>query len=225
MSVTAETVKQLLDSTDLGDRLRGVNQLRQLPPEIAFKLIQPAATDSNSRVRYAAISQFASLGHQNLATAAEVLQNRLLHDSEVDVQAAAADSIAALKLTELYDHLQTLYHSSSEWLLKFSIVAALGELGEPRAFDLLADALNSENELLKTGAIGSLGELGDRRAVPLLVPHATDHDWQVRYRVAQALGRLGDSAALTTLQTLATDPVQQVAQEASTHLNHAKFSE
>ncbi len=47
----------------------------------------------------------------------------------MDVQAAAADSIAALKLTEAFEDLQQLYHTTSEWLVKLSIIAALGEMG------------------------------------------------------------------------------------------------
>ncbi|PLZ80106.1 phycocyanin alpha phycocyanobilin lyase, partial [Fischerella thermalis WC217] len=55
MSVNPESVKQLLVSEDLGDRLRAVNQIRQLEPTIGFELIQNAINDSNSRVRYSAV--------------------------------------------------------------------------------------------------------------------------------------------------------------------------
>ena len=219
MSNTPESVKELLSSGDLGDRLRGVNQLLEIEPAAAFELVQVAINDSNARVRYTAVSKLDTLGNQDLPATLTMLRDRLLNDSEPDVQAAAADSLGALKLTEAFEDLQNLYHSTSEWLIQFSIIAALGELGDPRAFDLLAEALNSNVELVKTAAIGSFGELGDARAVPLLVPYATNPDWQVRYRLVQALGRLGGTDARSTLETLANDSVEQVAQEAKASLN------
>lgn len=214
MTITPASVQELLSSTDLGDRLRGVNQLRELEPAIAFELIQVPIKDSNSRVRYAAVSQMATLGEQNLETAYEILRHHLLNDPEMDVQAAAADGLGALKFREAFDDLQTVYNTTSEWLLKLSIVASVGALEEPRAFELLEKALQEDNPLIQTVAISALGELADQRAVPLLVPFATNSDWQVRYRVAQALARLGGSEAEPFLKQLAEDEVEIVAQEA-----------
>ena len=214
MSVTPESVKQMLSSEDLGDRLRAVNQIRELEPAIAFDLVQTAINDRNARVRYSAVSQLDTLGGQDLSTALTVLRDRLFNDPEPDVQAAAADCLGALKLTEAFEDLQQLYHTTPEWLVKFSIIATLGELGDPRSFELLTEALNSENDLVKTAAISSLGDLGNMQAIPLLVPYATDPDWQIRYRVVQALNRLGGAEAHSTLENLANDQVEAVAQEA-----------
>lgn len=221
MDVTPESVKQLLSSEDFGDRLRAVNQMRQLDPQVAFELIQTAADDTSARVRYAAISQVATLGKQDRSKALQILRDRLVNDSEPDVQAAAADSLGALKLTETFEDLQKLYQSTSEWLVQFSIIAALGELGDTRAFPLLEAALNSDTDLIKTAAIGSLGELGDTRAIPLITPYASDPDWQIRYRVVQALKHLGGPEAHSTIATLANDEVEQVAQEAKASLESA----
>jgi HEAT repeat protein len=167
MSVTPESVKALLEAEDFGQRLRGVNQLRELEPATAFDLIQPVITDSNVRVRYAAVSQLSSLGGQDREVSLQVLRDRLNNDPETDVKAAAADSLAALKLTEAFEDMQSVFNGTQEWLLQFSIAAALGELGDPRGFELLQNAIQSENELVRTAAIGALGELGDPRAVPL----------------------------------------------------------
>jgi HEAT repeat protein len=218
MSVTRESVQQLLSSEDYGQRISGVNQLRQLEPSVAFELIQPVLSDKNTRVRYAAISQLDTLGGQDLQATLTILRDRLLNDEEPDVQAAAADALGALKLTEAYDDLRRIYYQTREWLVQFSIIAALGELGEPRSFDLLQEALKSDTGLVQTAAISSLGELGDVRAVPLLIPFATNSDWQLRYRVAQSLGKLGGTEARSTLETLAKDEQEAVAREAQTAL-------
>lgn len=218
MTINPESVQKLLTSAELGDRLRGVNQLRTLDRSIAFELVQMPIQDSNSRVRYAAVSQLDELGWENLPKSLEILRDRLHNDSEVDVQAAAADCLGALKLPEAFEDLHQAYYNSSEWLLKVSIVAALGEMGEPSSFDLLKDALKTDIDLIKTAAIGSLGELGDLRAVSLLAPYATHPDWQIRYRVVQALNQLGSPEALCILETMTEDEVEQVAQQAKNSL-------
>ncbi|PLZ96835.1 phycocyanin alpha phycocyanobilin lyase [Fischerella thermalis CCMEE 5268] len=220
MSVNPESVKQLLVSEDLGDRLRAVNQIRQLEPTIGFELIQNAINDSNSRVRYSAVSQLDTLGGQDLDLSLSILRDRLLNDPEPDVQAAAADCLGALKLKAAFEDLQQLYQTSNEWIVKFSIIATLGELGDPRSFELLQQALSSDNELVQTAAISSLGDLGNTQAVPLLAPYATNPDWQIRYRVAQALGRLRSTDAKTILETLVNDEAEAVATEAQKSLEN-----
>ncbi|MBD2204253.1 HEAT repeat domain-containing protein [Calothrix sp. FACHB-1219] len=217
MSITPESVKQLLGSEDLGDRLRAVNQIRELEPAIAFELIQTAVGDSNARVRYSAVSQLDVLGTQDLQLSLNLLRE-LLNDPEPDVQAAAADCLGALKLEEAFDDLLQLYNTTPEWLVKFSIIATLGELGDPRGFDLLKLALDTENDLIKTAAISSFGELGNLDAVPLLTPYAQNPDWQVRYRVLLALSRLGGADARVVLETLANDEVEAIANEAKNSL-------
>jgi HEAT repeat protein len=213
-----EAVQEMLSSEDFGKRLSGVNQLRSLDPDLAFQMIQPSVLDKNVRVRYAAVSQLSTLGKQNPTQSLDILRQALA-DPEPDVQAAAADALGALQLTDAFEDLQALYHRSGEWLVQFSIIAALGEMGDVRAFELLQTALNTDAELVKAAAIGSLGELGDDRAVPLLLPLITDPDWQVRHRVAQALGHFDRPETRTALENLSHDEVEAVAQQAQDFLN------
>lgn len=220
MSVTRESVQELLSSEDYGKRISGVNQLRQLEPAVAFELIQPVMNDKNTRVRYAAVSQMDTLGDQDLQATLTMLRDRL-NDSEPDVQAAAADALGALKLTQAYEEMQQLYRQTPEWIVQFSIIAALGELGDPRSFELLKEALECDTSLIQTAAISSLGELGDPRAVPLLIPFATNSDWQIRYRLVQALSNLGGAEVRSTLEALANDEQEEVAKEAQAALQSA----
>lgn len=213
--MTPDSVQKLLNSDDYGDRLSGVNQLRQLDPAIAFEMIQPLIVDPHARVRYSAVSQMDTLGDRDRQLTLELLRDRLQHDQELDVRAAAADAIAALKLTEAFDDLAQLYRELDEsegWLVKMSIAAALGEMGDSRAFELLNEAIASDNIPIKTAAIGALGELGDERAIPLLLAVAAHEDWQVRYRAAQAISYFDTPQAHLSLDELARDPETQVAQ-------------
>ncbi len=222
MSVTSDSVRALLSSEDYGDRLSGLAQLRQLDDVVAFELVKPLINDVNARVRYSAVSQMDRLGAIDRVAAQPLLRDRLLTDSEIDVRAAAADAIAALKLTELFDDLVTSYERTDEWLLQFSIIAALGEMGDPRSYEMLLRALDSENGLVQTVAIGSLGELGDPRAIPHLTRFADSDDWQLRQRTAQALGRLGGDEAESTLQRLSQDSLPAVAEAAQHGLTDAR---
>ncbi len=217
MTLTPESVKTLLHSENFGDRIKGINQLRQLEVKTAFSLIEPMISDPNTRVRYAAVSQLDTLGVDNKQASLILLRDRLFNDPEPDVQAAAADAIAGLKLTEAFEDLEKVYYQTKEWLIQVSIVAALGEFGDPRGFKLLQNALASNNSLLQTVAIGAMGELGDPRAVEELIPFADNDDWQVRYRLVQALAKLGGDLAYSTLEKLTQDSSEQVASEAKKH--------
>ena len=95
--------------------------------------------------------------------------------------------------------------------MQFSIVAALGELGDSRGLKLLETALTSETALVQTAAIGSIGELGDPDGVNSILPFMTNPDWQIRYQLARALCNLGGDIATKNLAVLATDTVEQVA--------------
>ena len=212
-----ESISLALKSENFGDRIKAINQLRNIDPGTAFTLIQPLCDDPNTRVRYAAVSQIATLGEQDKPTAFKVL-TASLGDPEPDVQAAAADALGALKLTDALEDLKELYGMTPEWLVKMSIVACLGEMGDVRAFDLLESALGADNSLVAVSAIGALGELGDDRAIPLLLPYADSDDWQVRHRVAQALSHFpGHSGAARTLQALTQDKSALVAETARMH--------
>lgn len=213
MSVTPESVKQMLSSENLGDRLRAVNLIRDLEPGIGFELIQSAVNDSNARVRYSAVSQIDTLGTQDLDLSLSLLR-RMIQDPEPDVQAAAADCVGALKLVTAYDDLNQLYHNTGEWIVQLSVIATLGALGEPRGFELLKEALDSSNELVKISAISSLGELGNPEAVSLIAPLANNPDWQIRHRVVLALRLLGGEQAQSILESLSKDEVEAVANEA-----------
>jgi HEAT repeat protein len=218
MSLTPESVQTLLNSDDFGDRLKAVNQMRQLETAIAFELLQTAAVDQNTRVRYAAVSQLANLAGCDGAAILPLLRNTLVNDPEPDVQAAAADALGALKLTAAFEDLKTAYETSGEWLVQFSIIAALGELGDARGFELLQSALDSGHELMVTAAIGSLGELKDDRALPLLLGFVKADDWQIRHRVIQALSQFDNADARAAIAQLSQDKSHIVAEAAKHHM-------
>lgn len=216
--VSFESLQQQLQSEDLGDRLRALTEGRRLDLSERFQLVCIAAGDRHARIRYDATSQIASVGTCDLPKSFAVLSDLLLHDKETDVRAAAADSMGALKLTQAFEMLVETYHTTDEWLLQFSIIAALGELGDRRSFEVLVEALQHSNPLVKVAAIGALGDLGDPRCLELILPLVSDPDWEIRYRLVQALYQIGGAEAASALTQLSQDAVAQVAETAKTLL-------
>jgi HEAT repeat protein len=209
--MTPQEIQTLLTSDNFSDQIRGLNHLRNLDPALAFPLLKPLLKDPNPRIRYAAVSQLDPIGAVNPRESLELLRERLFNDSEIDVQSAAADAIGGLKLTEAYPDLEQAYRNTQDWLLQMSILATLGEMGDPRGAELLKTALSSPQSLIRTAAIGALGDLGDASIVPLLLPLAEDEDWQVRYRLALTLGQLPAPEGLAALERLSQDEAEQVA--------------
>jgi HEAT repeat protein len=217
MTITPESVSALLSSESHGDRLRGLNQLRELDKSIAFELVQIPIQDKNTRVRYAAVSLMDTIGDVDLTKSLEILRN-CLQDPEYDVKAAAADALGGLQLTEALPELIVLYHQTEEWLLKLSIVAALGAMQDQRAMPLFKESLVSDVELIRMTTVQAIGDLGDPAGVDLLAKVVAEPDTQIRFRVAEALGKLGGEPAQKLLQQLANDPEPQVAEQAKAFL-------
>lgn len=120
---------ELLNSQDLGNRLRAVNKARELSGPEALTLLQRAIHDENARVRYAAISQMGTLSGVDPNLLLPILQRSLREDPEFDVRAAAAAALGDLKQPQALADLLEAYRRETEWLVRFSIIAALGELG------------------------------------------------------------------------------------------------
>jgi HEAT repeat protein len=213
MSMTSDAAQALLRSEAFSDRIQGINALREMAAADAFGLLLPVLQDANVRVRYAAVSLLASVGQVDLPQSLAVLRAGL-KDPESDVVAAAADAIAGLRLHDGYPDLRDLYQETTDWIVRFSIVSALGELGDPRGFEILEHALQSKDALLVPAAIGALGELGDPQAIPLIMPYVTDPDWQIRHRVLQAFLRFDTPETRAALQILAKDSEAPIAEQA-----------
>ncbi|AFY72208.1 HEAT-like repeat protein [Synechococcus sp. PCC 7502] len=211
--IDIDLLRNQLKSDNYGDRMQALAQSRGLAVAERFEFVAIATSDPHTRIRYDAVSQLATIGNHNLEQSGQILCDRLLTDPEIDVRAAAADAIGALKLTDAFTHLANAYRNTTDWMMQFSIIAALGELGDQRGFELLADALaHNPNDLVKIAAIGALGELGDVRSLDLLLPLVEHPDWQVRHRLAQAFANIGTEPAIASLKTLTEDTASQVSE-------------
>jgi HEAT repeat protein len=76
---------------------------------------------------------------------------------------------------------------------------ALGEIGDTRAVQPLADKLFSEGREIRVSVASALGQIGDTAAVEPLIQALGDSDSSVRGNAAYALGQIGDTRAVQPL--------------------------
>src|SRR5437660_713712 len=76
------------------------------------------------------------------------------------------------------------------WIVKRHAAEALGLIGDLRALQGLAQALQDEDWLVRRNAAESLARLGDRQVVGALVPLLEDENDMVRETVEGALASL-----------------------------------
>ena len=71
--------------------------------------------------------------------------------------------------------------------IRYSIVAALGTVGDPFAVPAVVEALEDEHDRVRWEAAWSLGLIGDRRAVPDLIEALKDPSQDVRWFASWSL--------------------------------------
>lgn len=193
--VPEERVNELLAAASPGDRATGVNYVRYFEAPKRYETLLAMLRDPDVQVRYASVTQLATAGEHDRARTLEEMRAIIWREEEdPSVRAAAADVMGGLRMREALPDLEKLFRESSDWVVRFSVVAALGELGDVAAFELLQEALHSsaggKEPLVQLAAIGSLGELGDERARALLEPLRESGDTSVVERAKIALETL-----------------------------------
>ena len=103
--------------------------------------------------------------------------------------------------------------------MRGATAAVLGSLGDRRAADALARALDDADVIVRERVAVSLAALNDRRAVPVLVEELVSSDDGARRVAAHLLGRLRDPRAVAPLvQVLEGDGAAFVRAAAATAL-------
>lgn len=81
---------------------------------------------------------------------------------------------------------------NDDWQVRKSAAAALGDLGDTKAVELLIDALGDKCSDVLTAAADALAKLSDARAVNPLIMILCDESPDVRSAAATALNKLGE---------------------------------
>jgi arylsulfatase A-like enzyme/HEAT repeat protein len=110
-----------------------------------------------------------------------------LHGSDEEEALEALRALGGLPVPEA---LEPILEVLADDHLRYRAALVLGELGDPRAFDvLLSLAQRDPTDDVRANAVAALGALGDRRAVPFLLGTLTLS--QAERYAAEALGALG----------------------------------
>lgn len=196
--IPPEEVRALLSSADYVDRISALNRSRALGDERLGILLDLVRSDPNAQVRYLAVAQLIDAGADDKAAVLDVVRDVMANDAETSVRAGAADVVCGLRLVEAYDDLLACYEANADWMVKMSVVAGLGELGDPRAYEFLVGVLEGEDVsgmgMLHTAAVGALGELGDPRAVDVVRGWMDSEDGMMRDRATDAYKQLTGEA-------------------------------
>jgi HEAT repeat protein len=99
--------------------------------------------------------------------------------------------------------------------VRFSAAVSLGNLKDPRAFDVLIQALDAPEVVLQQAAIAALGEIKAVAAIDRLLLFIEAEDWLVRQRLAEALGQLPTPKSISALKYLTKDHHPHVAAAAT----------
>jgi HEAT repeat protein len=184
----------------------------------AFALLAALDRDSPA-VRAQAARALGAIGEES---APEYLIELAVRDPDEDVRTAALEALKARwperALAGLVEVLKAGEQKVGWWGKLFgarksaqefvqevsesqSAAEALGDLGDPRAFEALAAALHDPRRLVRRAAAEALGKVGGVPAIEPLVEALSDRERDVRARAAQALGAIGDVRAYRPLLT------------------------
>lgn len=94
-------------------------------------------------------------------------------------------------------------------------IRALGDIGSPEAFDVLAARVSQG---YRAEVILALGKIRDPRGEPLVLEALRDGQWRVRMHAAMALGDIGSAIAVPQLEAALGDEVNVVREWAARSL-------
>jgi HEAT repeat protein len=139
-----------------------------------------------------------ALGEIGSSAAVEALIEAF-HDDKPWIRSGVINSLKNIKggpeIADIF--LRAL--KDTNWEVKKSAAAALGELGVSRAVNPLIDALRDGFVGVRGAAAAALGEIGDRNAVEPLIIALRDKNSDVRGNAAWALSKLDDTGAVDPL--------------------------
>jgi len=170
------------------------------------------------RVRVSAAEALGRCG-QDEADRARAALMPYLDDASPDVRYMVALSLGRLGAQEAVDPLMELVRGDAEIMPRQAAVAALGEIGDARATEVLLEALVDELPDLRFQATSALTQVNPTAAALPLRRVLGDADAEVRASAAAALGDLGDGHAADDLCELLDDTDVAVRLEAAVALS------
>ena len=200
----------VVSSQDRIQREYVIAALGNLKASSAIPAISTVLADVQLGRRYVAAWALGEIGG---ATAVDPLL-KALGDQDDEVRKYATRSLIKLNrlaVLPLIDFLKLTQNPLAE----ASAIRALGDIADPRAFEILLRHLDGQS---RAEVVTALGKLKDPRSVDALVSVLQDPAWQIRMNAATALGPIGSIQQAEALEVLLEDEVNVVREWAARSL-------
>ena len=199
-------IETYIDSPDPQNRMKAITELRNYEPDLVVPLLKKRMFDQEFVIRSFVA---AGLGFKRTDEAFELLLNLIEHERDYNVRAEAASSLAKYGEGAI-PHLVKLFKQDSNWLIRYSILAAIDLTNHPELLlDLCVVGLKGKDPVVKQTALASLEKLvktpQENLALELLLAAAESEQVEIRAQVARVLRYFADPKAQTALKNLRQD--------------------
>mgnify|MGYP003402699400 CR=1 FL=1 len=199
-------IETYIDSPNPQNRMKAITELRNYEPNLVVPLLKRRMCDQEFVIRSFVAT---GLGFKRTDEGFELLLDLIEHDRDYNVRAEAANSLA--KYGELaIPHLVELFQQDSNWLVRYSILAAIDLRQHPEILlELSVLGLRGDDPVVREIALASLGELvktpQEDLALELLLLAAKSEEGEIRTQVARVLRNFEDPRAQFALVNLRQD--------------------
>ncbi len=164
-----------------------------IDPAVASRLVQRMGHESDEARRTAYFALCRRLG----LVMASALKGALTGAVDRDVRRVYHDALISMGEASR-PVIEGMVADDNRFLVRDG-VAMLGEIGGPRAIELVTSALADTDARVRAEALHATGKLGDEKAGQLVLGFLDDPDSRVRVAAAVAAGQLGLERALRPL--------------------------
>jgi len=199
-------IEDCLNSPDPQKRMRGITELRHYTPEIVVPLLKRLISDREFIVRSFAVM---GLGRKQTPEAFQMLLNLLEYETDPNVRAAVASSLANYGESAI-PHLLNLFERDFNWLVRHSILASIDGNEFPEVLLKLCLLGLEGNDLeVQLASIGHLEQLKgtnqEAEALFILLSRVNASSGEIRVQVARVLSSFNDAKAKAALLELRHD--------------------
>ena len=199
-------IETYLDNSNPQNRMKAITELRNYEPNVVVPLLKRRMCDQEFIIRSFVAT---GLGHKRTDEGFELLLNLIENDRDHNVRAEAANSLAKYGKGAI-PHLVKLFRQDSNWLVRYSILAALDLRQHPEILlEFCTLGLRGDDLVVKETALASLEQLAntpqESQALELLLSAATSEQREIRAQVARVLRHFEDPRAEATLTNLRQD--------------------
>jgi HEAT repeat protein len=199
-------IEAYIDSPNPQSRMKAITELRNYEPSLSVPLLKRRMHDQEFIIRsFVAIG----FGYKQSEEAFNLLLDLIEHDKDYNVRAEAANSLTKYGEKSI-PHIVKLFSEDSNWLVRQSILAALGDMNYSETLlKLCILGLKGDDPVVEQSAISNLGQLAKTpyadSALEIILEVANSKKVTARVQVASALRNFEDPRVESALARLRND--------------------